>query len=155
MDYEELDSDLEFPPFQSSFSFNVAIIDNKIAEAASEGFTIILTNSQSDNLDIRIVEFARTTVAITEDDGMFRQTSGGTSLLKHTDSKIHIPLKTVQSLYVLDQSPKNECYYLANCIHHYSITIVNNRVVPIYYMLCRLTDKSFKICAKQCYNFFV
>ena len=64
----ELDRDLVFPPFQSSFAFPVTIIDNDIAEAASEGFTIGLTRSLSDNLIVEIVEFSRTTVAIKEDD---------------------------------------------------------------------------------------
>ncbi len=64
----ELDRDLVFPPFQSSFTFPVTIINNDIAEASSEGFTIALTRSLSDNLDVEVVEFSRATVAIKEDD---------------------------------------------------------------------------------------
>ncbi len=73
IDYEELDTDLQFPSFQSSFNFNISIIDNMIAEAESEGFTVILANAQSDSLDVNIVEFGRTTVAITENDSTLRQ----------------------------------------------------------------------------------
>ena len=65
----EFDTDLTFPPFQSFFIFNVTIINDGIAEAFSEGFTIALTNSRTDNIDVSIGEFARTTVVINEDDG--------------------------------------------------------------------------------------
>lgn len=72
VDFQQLDSDLEFPSFQSLLQFNITILDNDIAEVSSEGFTVSLTSSPSDDIAVVISESARTTVVtIKEDDSKY------------------------------------------------------------------------------------